>query len=65
MTGDLQRRLKEHNGGQVRSTKARVPFQLKYSEQYNNRLEARAREKFLKSGTGREFRDSVLHNNPR
>ncbi len=31
------------------------PFELIYKEVYNTRLEAAKREKFLKSGKGREF----------
>ena len=55
MTGDLERRLKEHNTGQNRSTRSREPFELIYSEGCGSRLEARRREKFWKSGKGREM----------
>jgi putative endonuclease len=55
LTNDISRRLIEHNNGENRSTKAYRPFGLLYKEQFNNRAEARAREKYLKSGIGKEF----------
>jgi putative endonuclease len=54
-TKDLSRRLKEHNMGYTRSTKAGRPWELVYSEKVNDLQEARLREKFFKSGIGREF----------
>ncbi len=60
MTNDLQRRLHEHNGGFVNSTKARIPFELLYSETFVSREQARTKEKWFKSGGGREFRNSLL-----
>ncbi|MCH8993434.1 MAG: GIY-YIG nuclease family protein [Chloroflexi bacterium] len=32
ITNDLQRRLREHNKGRQRSTRARRPFRIVYSE---------------------------------
>jgi putative endonuclease len=55
MASDLKVRIEQHNRGYNRSTKARVPFELFYVEECGSREEARRREKFLKSGTGREF----------
>ncbi len=52
---DVDRRLKEHNAGYCRSTKSRRPFVLIYKEECFSLEVARQREKFLKSGTGREF----------
>ncbi len=54
ITNSVQRRLREHNAGQQRSTKARRPFDLVYSERCETRSYAREREKFWKSGVGRE-----------
>jgi len=48
-TADLKRRLKQHNGGRVRSTKARRPFELVYWEPLETRREAMLRERELKS----------------
>ena len=55
MTEDLERRLKEHNAGKTRSTKAYRPFKIIFSEIQPDSVEARKREKFLKSGIGKEF----------
>ncbi|MBL7695740.1 MAG: GIY-YIG nuclease family protein [Ferruginibacter sp.] len=58
-TNDLKRRLSEHNNGENRSTKAYKPFVLLYSEQVPDRNMARIREKYLKSGIGKEFLRSL------
>ena len=55
MTEDLERRLEEHNAGKARSTKAYRPFKIIFSEIQPDSVEARKREKFLKSGIGKEF----------
>ncbi len=47
-TNDLKRRLSEHNNGLNRSTKARVPFELRYYEAYTNEYDARTLEHSLK-----------------
>lgn len=61
LTSNLKRKLQEHNAKQVKSTKARTPFTLVYNEQFETRTEARKREKFLKSGSGREQRDNLIY----
>jgi len=55
MTNDLEKRLKEHNNGENRSTKAYKPFEVIYAETFENRALARVKEKYLKSGIGKEF----------
>ena len=55
MSCDVESRLKEHNCGRVRSTRTRRPFKIAYTEVVGDRKAARVREKFLKSGCGREF----------
>ena len=52
---DLDRRLKEHTDGLVKSTKHRRPLALIHKEEFDNKVEAQKREKFFKSGKGREF----------
>jgi len=49
ITENIEKRLKDHNYGKTKSTKNRRPFRLIYSEQFNNRLEARTREIELKT----------------
>ena len=55
MTNDIERRVREHNSGYNRSTRSRVPFTLIYSEECASSGDARKREKYLKSGQGRDF----------
>ncbi len=55
MTSNLPRRLKEHNSGKTKSTKGFKPWKLFFFEDFDSRKEARNREKYLKSGIGREF----------
>ncbi len=47
-TSDLKRRFREHQNGQVISTKSRRPFKLVYYEAYESLLCARKRERSLK-----------------
>ena len=54
-TNDLRRRLSEHNHGKVSSTKHREPFKLIYYEACINEQDARAREKYLKTGMGKRY----------
>ena len=55
ITNDLSRRINQHNKGYNKTTKPYRPFKLIYKEKLSDRKEARIREKFLKSGIGREF----------
>ena len=59
MTNDIERRVLEHNSGKNKSTKAYKPFILIHKEQFETRIEARKREKYLKSGIGKEFLKSI------
>ena len=47
-TNDLRRRFSEHNKGKVRSTKSRIPFELRYYESFFSEKDARKREASLK-----------------
>ena len=60
LTNDVERRFIEHNKGENRSTKAYKPFRLILKEEYETRIEARNREKYLKSGVGKEYLRSLL-----
>ncbi len=60
MTNNLERRLYEHNSRQNRSTKAYVPWRVIHKELFETRNEARIREKYLKSGIGREFTKTLI-----
>jgi len=50
-----EKRLKQHNAGMTKSTKPRRPFKIIYEESCKDRVNARKREKYFKSGIGREF----------
>jgi len=52
---ELVQRVGQHNAGITKSTKDRGPWKLVHQEQYETRAEAMRREKFLKSGQGREL----------
>ena len=56
-TSDLTRRLVQHNAddGFHSYTNKKGPWKLVYKEEYANEDEARVREKFFKTGKGREF----------
>jgi putative endonuclease len=60
LTNNLERRISLHNDGKVQATKNRRPFELIYFEEIEDRIVAVKREKFLKSGKGREFLNSIL-----
>jgi putative endonuclease len=59
-TNDLAHRLKEHNQGRCKYTKGRMPWELIYTETFEDRADAMKRERFLKSGQGRKFLDGIL-----
>ncbi len=59
-TDNIKRRLKEHNNGKVKSTKALRPLRLIYTEKYYLREESLKREKYLKSGYGREEKQNII-----
>jgi putative endonuclease len=54
-TKDLQKRILRHNSGKNKSTKYGIPWKLIYCEISLNKKDARAREKYLKSGMGRRY----------
>jgi len=51
-TENLDRRLKNHNSGKVRSTKVYKPWKIAYTELYESKSEALKREKQIKSYKG-------------
>jgi len=54
-TKDLRKRISTHNQGKNRSTKSGLPWKVIYCEIGLNKEDARAREKYLKSGMGRRY----------
>ena len=54
LNNNLERRFREHNEGKNKTTKPYRPFILVLSEIFETRVEARDREKYLKSGIERD-----------
>ena len=54
-TKNVQKRLGQHNSGQVRSTKERRPMKLIYWEGCINQQDATRREKYLKTAWGKRY----------
>ena len=55
MTSNIEERIERHNKGYEKTTRAYRPFELIYTEDQATREEARKREKYFKSGIGKEF----------
>ena len=59
-TGNLQRRLEEHNQGKSRYTRTKLPWALVYSEKFDSKSEALKRERFLKNQKNKEFYKKLI-----
>jgi putative endonuclease len=63
MAKDAILRLKEHNAGKNRYTKAHMPWKIIYTEQYPDWKQARVREKYLKSTAGKKWLQKYFDEN--
>ena len=54
-TTDLDKRLKKHNYGEVPHTAKFRPWRMETVIRFHSQQKARKFEKYLKSGSGREF----------
>ena len=61
-TKDIETRLKQHNNGEVTSTKNRRPLELVYFEASVNIKDAAHREKYLKTTYGKRYLRNRLKN---
>ena len=61
-SGNVSKRLRQHNSGKTKSTKPYLPWKILFSEEFSSKEEALKREKFLKSGKGRDY---IKNNWPR
>ena len=59
LTNNPDRRISEHNNKKERTTRSYAPFKTILIEEHENRVTARKREKYLKSGAGKEFLKSL------
>jgi predicted GIY-YIG superfamily endonuclease len=55
VTEHLRRRVAEHNRGHCRFTSADRPWRLETAIAFRSEAKARKFEKYLKTGSGREF----------
>ena len=60
LTNNVERRIKELNNRHNKTTKPYLPFKLILTERFETRLEARNREKYLKSGIGKEYLKALV-----
>lgn len=54
-TNDLKGRIQKHRAGKVFATKSRLPVKLIYYEAFLSEEDARARERYFKTGWGRNY----------
>ena len=59
-TTNLKSRLKKHNSGENKATKPFVPYKLIFYEAFLDKIDAKNREKYLKSGYGRRTIKTIL-----
>ncbi|MDD2753313.1 MAG: GIY-YIG nuclease family protein [Candidatus Portnoybacteria bacterium] len=59
-TGDLNKRIKEHNRGLVFSTKPYLPWLIIFYEAYRSEKDARRREAYLKTSQGSRLLKRML-----
>ncbi|HEX2617448.1 MAG TPA: GIY-YIG nuclease family protein [Flavobacteriales bacterium] len=52
---DTDHRISDHQNGSERTTRPYRPFRVLLIEEFPDRASARQREKYLKSGAGKEF----------
>ena len=61
-TSNLEKRINEHNSGEVISTRKRIPLELVYFEFGLNLNDALHREKYLKTTYGKRYIKNRLKN---
>ena len=50
---NIKERIKEHNSGKTKSTKALIPWKLVYQEEFITREDAITREHYFKTAAGK------------
>jgi len=55
ITGNIEKRLKDHNSGKTRTTRKWKPYELVYFEAASDRATARKREKYFKTVSGSRY----------
>jgi putative endonuclease len=62
-TTDLEKRLEEHNSGLSNYTSKHIPWKLVLFEEHSTKKEALKREKWYKTGVGRDWIKQQLFEN--
>jgi len=60
-TSDLKKRFREHNLGESKATKPFIPYKLIFYEAFLNKVDAKNREIYFKSGYGRKTIKTMLN----
>jgi putative endonuclease len=60
VTQNIEKRVDEHNKGDVKFTSRGMPWILVFYEAFVEKLDSYREEKFLKTGKGRERRNYLL-----
>lgn len=58
---DVDKRIKEHNQGKNRYTKAFIPWSVFYTEPHQDYVSARKREKYFKNASGKKYLRKILN----
>ncbi|MBZ0204048.1 MAG: GIY-YIG nuclease family protein [Ignavibacteria bacterium] len=58
---NLELRLNRHNSGNSRSTKGYIPWEIVYSEEFENKSDAIKRENYQKRQKSVEFIEELIH----
>ncbi len=61
-TNDLNRRLIQHQSGESKYTKDTGPYKLEFSQEYENLLEARKVERWLKAQKSAKLLVTIIEN---
>lgn len=60
-SSDVKKRFSEHQKGQVYSTADKRPLEILFCELYKNKEDALKRERFFKTGWGRNYIKKILY----
>jgi putative endonuclease len=61
-TDNVEKRIATHNAGKVKYSSKLLPWKVVLYEEFNSRTEAMKREKWYKTGVGREWINEQLKN---
>ncbi len=61
-TSELNERIEWHNAGKSKYTSKNIPWELVLFEEHHSKTEALKREKWYKTGVGREWIDAQINN---